>query len=211
MAVYIRRRRIDPFTEPPPPQNHRKTTSRFSSMLAGGGKNSLLTSVLSGRGSIAWEEPRSRSTMIPEFSTSRLGANGRPLPMGLGGARLRSTFCPPAVQVTAANLSGVNEEEEEGDSSTEQDTTVVEPEQVEFNNLIFSSLAAPELNRNSFWLNRNSFWLNRNSFWLNRNSFWLNRSSFWLNWNSFWLIRNSFWLNRNSFWLNRNSFWLNRN
>jgi hypothetical protein len=53
----------------------RKTTSRFSSLLAagggGGGKSLLMASVLSGRSSIAWEEPRSRSTMLPDFTGGR--------------------------------------------------------------------------------------------------------------------------------------------
>ena len=106
----------------------RKANSRFSSLLAGtggGSKSSLLASMLSGRGSIAWEEPRSRSTMIPDFTAKKTMVNGRPVPTGLG---MRSTICAPSA---AANLSEVNEEEgEEGDATTEQDTTVVASEQV---------------------------------------------------------------------------------
>jgi hypothetical protein len=120
---------VEQFKEPPPPPPAASRASRFSSMLAGGGgKNSLLSSMLSGRGSIAWEEPRSRSTMLPECfaSTAKAAGGGRPIPL-----RLRSTICPPTAAASTVNLSEVNEEEgEEGDSTTEQDTTVVESEQV---------------------------------------------------------------------------------
>jgi len=91
-------------------------------MLAGGdGKMSLMTSVLSGRSSIAWEEPRSLSTMIPDFGAAKAAAGGRSLPVGFGGAaataRGRSTLAPQP-----ANLSEVGEEEEddEGETTTEQ-------------------------------------------------------------------------------------------
>jgi hypothetical protein len=68
---------VEPLKEPPRPAAAaaaRKTTSRFSSLLAaggGGGKSLLMASVLSGRSSIAWEEPRSRSTMLPDFTGGR--------------------------------------------------------------------------------------------------------------------------------------------
>ena len=87
-----------------------------------------MSSVLSGRSSIAWEEQRSLSSMLPDFSVVRK-AGGRPVPTGFG-ARMRSTICPAAGG--AANLPGVEEgqEDEEEEDDDEHDVTVVEPEQV---------------------------------------------------------------------------------
>jgi hypothetical protein len=114
---------VEQFKEPAPVAASRNTASRFSSMLAGGGKGSslLLSSVLSGHSTIAWEEPRSRSTMIPDMARtadgrrSKMVPTGRPVPTNFGARFL--------------SLAGV-EEEEANESNTEQDTTVVEPEQV---------------------------------------------------------------------------------
>ena len=53
---------------------------------------------------------------------------GRPLPAGFGGARMRSTICPPAGG--GAILPGVEEGQEEEEEEDEHDVTVVESEQV---------------------------------------------------------------------------------
>ncbi len=60
---------------------------------------------------------------------------GRPLPAGFGGARMRSTICPPAGG--GATLPGVEEGQEEEEEEDEHDVTVVESEQVG-HTLIFS-------------------------------------------------------------------------
>jgi hypothetical protein len=59
---------------------------------------------------------------------SRAVGGGRPLPAGFGGARMRSTICPPAGG--GAILPGVEEGQEEEEEEDENDVTVVESEQV---------------------------------------------------------------------------------
>jgi hypothetical protein len=68
---------------------------------------------------------------------SRAVVGGRPLPAGFGGARMRSTICPPAGG-GAILLPGVEEGQEEEEEEDEHDVTVVESEQVRQIALFFS-------------------------------------------------------------------------
>ncbi|XP_023341937.1 kinesin-like protein KIF20A [Eurytemora carolleeae] len=94
----------------PAPQPAARRTTRFSSILAKGGKQSFGQSLLSGRGSIAWE-PSSRSTMIPDFTNGLVPPSFAP--------SSRSTICPQI------NITEVDEEDE----SDVQDETICESAQ----------------------------------------------------------------------------------
>ncbi len=65
---------------------------------------------------------------IANPGTRAVVGGGRPLPAGFGGARMRSTICPPAGG--GAILPGVEEGQEEEEEEDEHDVTVVESEQV---------------------------------------------------------------------------------
>lgn len=95
----------------PVPAPRRKT--RFSSIIAGG-KKSFANSILSGRGSIAWE-PSSRSTMIPDLTSG--GVNPFLAAPNFNPAH-RSTILPPRNQDIT--------EIDELDESEEAERTVVE-------------------------------------------------------------------------------------